>query len=71
MTQSYQEPFSFLFQCSVLFMSMLIEVFKWLLYRVATGLGKVREISFFFKVREKPGNFANRAQLFKANDVVS
>ena len=28
-------------------------------YRVATGQGKVREIWFFFKIREKSGNFAN------------
>ena len=28
-------------------------------YRVATGQGKVGEILFFFKVREKLGNFAN------------
>ena len=27
--------------------------------RVAIGQGKVREICFFFKVREKSGNFAN------------
>ena len=27
--------------------------------RVATGQGNVREINFFFKVREKSGNFAN------------
>ena len=28
-------------------------------YRVASGQGKVREIRFFFKVREKSGNFVN------------
>ena len=35
------------------------------IHRVATGQGKVREISFFFKVREKSGNFANWSGNFK------
>ena len=33
--------------------------------RVATGQGKVREISFFFKVREKSGNFAKWSGKFQ------
>ena len=34
-------------------------LFEICIFRVATGQGKVREIWFFFKVREKSGNFAN------------
>ena len=34
-------------------------------FRVATGQGKVREILFFFKIREKSGNFAKWLGKFK------
>ena len=33
-------------------------------YRMATGRGNVRKIWFFFKVREKSGNFANWSEKF-------
>ena len=33
--------------------------------RVPTGQGKVREICFFFKVREKSGNFKKWSVKFK------